>query len=265
MGNKILKNKIIISLLILIILTLFFFIFKYSNDNIFDAINDDNYNKIKYYIKNGGNLNIKNNDGFSLLIVAIQKNKKAIVKILLEEEIDIEDADTKIGLTPLMYALAKGDKEISSLLLAKKANINATDKYGKTVFYYTLIRHPEMFDFLFSNGANINSRDGLGFSILSNAVSSGELILAKRLLAKNASIDAKSLNGGTPLISAVIFGETKCVELLCKKNADVNIIRNDGKTALDFAIEEKNLEIINLLKQYGAKTAKELKSNKNIK
>jgi ankyrin repeat protein len=55
------------------------------------------------------------------------------------------------------------------------------------------------------------------------------------------------------LHQAVIRGKKEMVGLLLAKKADVNTKDSEGETALDEAEEQGNKEIIELLRQHGAK------------
>lgn len=74
-----------------------------------------------------GNIKPKN------MIEAVLKDDKVATKALSELEKDIKDA--QFGMSPLMVA-AKGERRaIMELLLGEKANVNAQDKEGKTVYH----------------------------------------------------------------------------------------------------------------------------------
>ena len=65
---------------------------------------------------------------------------------------------------------------------------------------------------------------------------------------------------GTPLHSATANDHKEIAELLIAEGADVNAKVNDGRTPLDFATDEKQTEIADLLRKHGGKTGKELKA-----
>lgn len=76
------KNFIvIISILVfLVILALFFLID--INGGLISAASDGNIDKIKWLLKAGANVDAKNNDGYTALMVAKSKGYEEIVKIL---------------------------------------------------------------------------------------------------------------------------------------------------------------------------------------
>ncbi|HNS32208.1 MAG TPA: ankyrin repeat domain-containing protein, partial [bacterium] len=70
-------------------------------------------------------------------------------------------------LTPLFYAVEKGDAKVAKVLLEK--------------------------------GADINARAWNGASILHNAVKKGDTLLVRFLLDKGADVNARDKHGWTPL------------------------------------------------------------------
>lgn len=84
-------------------------------------------------------------------------------------------------------------------------------------------------------------------------------------LQKGLDVNSKLNNGTTGLMWASEYGELDMVKLLIYYNCSVNIIKEKRKkdmTALDYATD---IEIINLLRKHGAKTAKELKTEVFLK
>ena len=67
------------------------------------------------------------------------------------------------------------------------------------------------------------------------------------LLEADAQIDAQENSGRTPLMIASFGGKEAAVRELLKGNPNLDLKDKDGKTALDFAREEKEQSIVNLL------------------
>ena len=131
--------------------------------------------------------------------------------------------------------------------------------------YYNMIK------LLIERGADVNAKSKDGNTALITATSYGRIENVKLLIDKGADINAKSKNGGTALIWAAKMGRTEIIKLLLEKGADVSAKMNEymgeegvfqtlapkakdkeEKTALDYAKEKGNEEIVKLLKKAGA-------------
>lgn len=105
---------------------------------------------------------------------------------------------------------------------------------------------------LLKRGAVLGARDGEGHTALWLAVSRGHLDIADLLLERGAGVDARGNDGWTPLIEAAHSGNVAMVRLLIAHKANVNAEGNFGETALRYAVDEKNAEIEQRLRQAGA-------------
>ena len=68
---------------------------------------------------------------------------------------------------------------------------------------------------------------------------------------KNTGINARGSNGRTALIKAVMRNDATAVASLLSKGADPSLVDSSGKTAIMYAMESNNEEIIALLKKEG--------------
>jgi ankyrin repeat protein len=85
-----------------------------------------------------------------------------------------------------------------------------------------------------------------GWSALYWAASKGQLEVCRLLINSNANINIQTSGGDTPLHVAISEGKVDVVALLLSRGADTQI-KFDGKTALEFAQEKGNSEMIKLL------------------
>jgi ankyrin repeat protein len=88
---------------------------------------------------------------------------------------------------------------------------------------------------------------------LIKAAGRGDLGEMKLLLDKGADVNVKDGRGWTPLMEAANRGHSEIVRLLLEKGADVNLKHQYGWTALSIAKGKDNKEIERLLKARGAK------------
>jgi ankyrin repeat protein len=159
--------------------------------------------------------------GRSILSIACFCNAEKIVKLLTERGLDEMHRDN-FGWTPLHEASFGGFLNIVHILLNYGSEIDACDNSGKTSLYY--------------------------------ACQEGHLDVVRLLLNRSGNINLMSHEGTTPFRIACLRNNLKLCEFLLKTNfADIDSVDQDGRTTLEYLIiENKNIEIIELLLKYGA-------------
>lgn len=103
----------------------------------------------------------------------------------------------------------------------------------------------DIFKLLFDKGADPNGVTSFGVTPLANALSGGDLVNAKRLLAKGANVNASDGFFGSPSIAAAGSVDAG-VELLLKRGASstINAQSPDGATALMVAAGRGNARAV---------------------
>ena len=100
----------------------------------------------------------------------------------------------------------------------------------------------------------INIPDILGRTPLHQAAAKGDLQIIDCLIRFGADVNAKTISGETPLMKAIAFYQTDAGKLLLKFGADPEMKNNvTGKTCLTQAIESRNDELINIIRQFSEK------------
>jgi len=185
----------------------------------------------------------KDENGVSVIMKATYYGKKDVVAALLESgvELDIFEA-AATGRTARLRDLIADDPSL--------ANIYSPDGFtplGFAVFF----SQPEIVKALLDAGADVNlpSRETMKVTPLASAAAAKQTELARVLIANGANVNARAAGGHVPLHEASANGNLELVKLLLESGADVNAKTDDGKTALDFAIEYKRDDIVELLKQ----------------
>ena len=191
------------------------------------------------------------------------------------------------GNTPLHYLVrlsphggswAEKDKKSTSLILNaakdKKKLISIENNAGYNVFHCACQYSGNNFDFvkycIDNKLVDINTASSKsGKTALHIACYNGYTKIVDLLLANNAKVNIKSLDGRTPLHATCAwgYGNKEIIETLIKNGVEINAVDKKGKTALDYAIWQKKDDWAQILREHGAKTAKELNNpsspNKN--
>ena len=112
------------------------------------------------------------------------------------------------GMSALHYAAAMGIPEFTQAMLAGKADPNLRDKKGRTPLLvaaeYTGFtwNHPEVVRLLLAKGADYNSADNDGVSVLLRAAGNPDKRVISELLAVMPPLDPKGALAGSLLLEA---------------------------------------------------------------
>ncbi len=179
------------------------------------------------------------------LFVAVKKGNLSEIKRLLDDGVDV-NAPNEDGITVLMVAVLVGYNEVK-LLLDNGANVNVTNKEDRTALILAAMGYSEVVKLLLDNGANVNHNDENGGTALMIAVGLGKNEVAKVLLDNGANVH-DNYEGETVLIIAVSYGYVETTRVLLQYGANPDIKNNGGKSSWDFAKDKP--EIYAILEEY---------------
>ena len=117
-----------------------------------------------------------------------------------------------------------------------------------------------------ADGADVNAKNDFGTPLIA-AAREGHKEIVELLIAKGVDVNANFFEF-TPLHCAAYEGHKEIIELLIAKGANVNTITSGpirGDTALDWAVNNNNTEIADLLRKNGGKTGEELMNLEGVK
>lgn len=99
----------------------------------FDAVKSSNRNKIMQFINDGIDVNVKDCDGWTALMIATDNDDVKTIELLAKKGADI-DLKNDDGETALMIAAYDNAKRAGEFLLINGADAAITDKYGRTAY-----------------------------------------------------------------------------------------------------------------------------------
>jgi ankyrin repeat protein len=165
---------------------------------------------------------------------AIMMNDVREVARILDQGFNINTTRMGQGHTPLHLA-ADDDRKLGliELLLARGADVNARDGYGKTPLHHAAGSDCiKVVGLLLKRGAQINASDQSGATPLFVAISArfGDLATVKLLIENGADVSSKAYGGSTPLSLAAHLGKTEILELLqaSKTTSGITDVRDDS-------------------------------------
>jgi ankyrin repeat protein len=169
--------------------------------DLLQAASDGNLQGVQACLATGVDVNAKNAEGWTALMIATLKGYREIVQTLLKQDRVQVNARSHHGWTALRYAISVGDSETLRILLAAGAEVNAPDHDGWTA--------------------------------LMQAAGEGNLECLEILLAEGAEAGAKNKIGETASIIAAHKGFTTIVELMGKaaRKSKDSVIVEAGRDA----------------------------------
>lgn len=240
---------------------------------------DAPFERIQYIADLDPNVNARNRDGDSALLIAVEKNNRKAGELLLARGADIFAANTK-NMSPLRLALESQNgseqwilnsgtisardgsgnsvlhyaaewllpEETASLLIQKGAEIDAVNANGETpLFSAAKADNTDAISLFVKNGASLNARDHLGSTPLHAAVRWDALMAAEKLIDLGLEIDSQNVGGKTPLAEAAVEGNVAMSRLLLTHGANPNTYDTAGRTSLSDAIRGGQLDMVKLL------------------
>ena len=108
------------------------------------------------------------------------------------------------------------------------------------------------------HGDTVNDADDIGLTALSYAVQAGQAEAAHKLT--DADWKIVDHQGDTLIHLLAVGGKIDCLDDCLQHSVDINATNKAGETALDLAIKAQNQEVIDKLKEAGAKTGQQADS-----
>lgn len=259
-----------------------------AEKKLIDTIKYGKINKVEKLLSRGVNVNARDDDGVTGLILAASRGEEKYVELLLNYGADIEMRENEYGMTAFWAAAIIGNRECLELLIRKGADVNTKDNEGYTILENTIVSSTECLkvllrngvqanaknkkgttalmqvvrteremgeyiEVLIKNGADVNARNDDGWTALMIAAASGIEENLKTLIQSGADINARDDVGWTALIMAATIGKSKkCLEILLQNGADVNVEDTKGNTTLMLAAQQGTREIVKTLLRNGA-------------
>ncbi|XP_067668072.1 serine/threonine-protein phosphatase 6 regulatory ankyrin repeat subunit A-like [Haliotis asinina] len=244
------------------------------------AAEKGNRKVVDLLVSKGCNLSIVDDLGRNMLHVAFSSDNVDIAEDLdLLSITDIESRD-RIGRTPVMHAVEKGNKKGVDLLVSKGCNLTVVDDLGRNILHVACLNDnadiaesllsrgvadidskdkkgttPVMYaaeqgnkkvvDLLVSKGCNLSALEHLGRSIIHAACLSGNVSIVVDLLSHGiADIDSKDRMGRTPVMYAATKGNKKVVDLLVSKGCNLSVVDDLGRNILHEACCGDNVGMV---------------------
>ncbi|KAF3918221.1 Ankyrin-1 [Dactylellina cionopaga] len=205
-------------------------------------------------LSEGADLEAKDEDERTPLMLAVQGGHEAVVKLLVDKGADLEAMDKYKRRTPLCLAAKGGDEIMVKLLIDKGADLKARDIYRRTPLWLAAEEgHGVIVQLLVDKGADLEAKDKYKRRTpLWLVVERGHGALVKLLVDKGADLEAKDEDGRTSLCVAVEREHEALARLLVDKGANLDARDEYGRTPLWVAVERGHEALAKLLVDKGA-------------
>jgi hypothetical protein len=203
------------------------------------AIRDNNFPQIEDFLEKYPDINSQDQDGNTPLIIACGVKNFPMVKFLSTRGAN-PNTINHFGNRPLSLAVAIKDLEIIKFLRQKQAIILLSDLADAETSQQKAI-----YDFLkTARASQDNLFKGISYDEL---IRSFGLVGVKRFLESKENINAPNEKGYTLLSTAVSIGNLPIAEFLLKSGADPNLIIKKWGSALNIAVNRGQLAMTQLL------------------
>eukprot|EP00002_Diphylleia_rotans_P003576 TRINITY_DN1246_c0_g1_i3.p1 TRINITY_DN1246_c0_g1~~TRINITY_DN1246_c0_g1_i3.p1 ORF type:complete len:1129 (+),score=201.52 TRINITY_DN1246_c0_g1_i3:275-3388(+) len=216
----------------------------------------------------------KDIDGSSAYLWGVESGSIEILHLLEDAGFSADDADSK-GITSLMIACMKGNKDVCTHIIDEKVPLDARDFDGWTALHHASFHGKDaILSLLLKSGAPVDivGRNGMTpahcaaskghiacLNVLASkskeallaldehkrsclhwACMSGNPVCVEYLIGSGVPLEGRDYLQRTPFLVAAGYGHTMLMQILMSKGADVRVIDMSGLTAFHH-VAQKNL------------------------
>ncbi len=226
---------------------------------LFEAIQDNSLAFVVRYLKGGGDPNLQNETGSSLLHEAVYAGSIEMIRMLLRFGAQVNTVDA-FGNTPMHVASIYGRQDAAYWLLQYGAQIDATTEHRPWTPLMLALNenHREMAQWLINQGADLDFLDPQqGWTPFLVACEQGMIDFSLDLIRRGARVDVRLTAGDARGKSAIhlasYYGEVEIIRALVEEGVDINQIPEGGGLGpLHWCVYNHHRELFDYLLDLGA-------------
>ena len=202
---------------------------------IIDAVRSGDLEDAGRLLASGQNANVRDQDGFTPLMLAAERGNAAMIELLLSHGASV-DTKTHQGVTALALACDYKETQRPDRMIVA----------GEERIY--LNRHLRCVQVLLDHEADPNIPNNAGGTALFVALKAGSLEILRLLLSKGASHNHQLPDGSAAIMLASWNGNYGACKALIEAGARVDLVAKNGLGAVWAAEEQGHTTILQLLK-----------------
>ena len=187
------------------------------------------------------------------LVEAIKRGDSAAIRALLARRADV-NASEPDGTTPLHWAVHSNDPSTVTMIVRAGANVTAANRYGVTPLMLAAAGGSvPIIETLLEGGADPNTASAEGETVLMTAARTGNADVVAYLVARGAAVNAtETWRGQSALMWAVAEGHHDVVRVLLDAGADLHVRSAKGFSPFLFAVRSGDVDLVDALIEAGA-------------
>lgn len=254
-----------------------------------EAIICNNYNQVRQLLDAGADINKKDAEGYTPLLVAAAQRQDRIAQLLIErgaeldifsavllgmaqeaeallnQGIDVNLKNDKNGESLLHVAVGFGRLDVAEMLIARGADLNAVNRQDETpLILATQAGDIKIVKLLINSGADLSLVDNFGEAAVHHLAESGDEDIALLLIGAGADINTVDEMENTPLHYAARSHSPELIQVLIEHGAGVNAKNENGETPLSEAVDNCYLTAVTMLVDAGADVKEGNESGNNL-
>lgn len=209
-----------------------------ETEKLFSYVMNNDSAEITSFINNGGDVNSRNDNGDTMLLVALKNNHIGLAKKLIDAGADVNAPSSDDGMTPLIVATSRANqlqKESTNLMEQLSSDTRSQAAQIKLEEYVVqqMTMAAKIVKMLIDMGADINQETPYGTPLMNAVTNSWNKNIIDTLINAGADINMQDRSGRTALFYAELSKDNQITSKLLSDGADINIKDSNGHTYLE--------------------------------
>lgn len=189
---------------------------------LFSITNSHSDETIEFLAKHTQNIDLKDNEGHTALILACRRERPRVLNVLIQHGASIDAQDNK-GRTPVAIAVELDSAELLKLLVDAGANVDIANREGLTPLLHSVVnmKSPEVISILIEKSKSSIDEKYDGHTAAQLLCKRGDVVNVSNLLMKGADGTVRDKHGNTMSLIAICSGNVDMLAVVGGQSADI--------------------------------------------